>query len=219
MIRKAVLLGLAGLVLGLPAEAEAARPERISIDISESFTNPFWTEQCGTEVVITVSGREKVKLWRNADGLIVRQHRRAPGTKITYSAAETGNSYSYPDARVLTFDYGDGAQVGSEVILRERGLGGRATGFIAADAGSHTFVGEVTGFDDLGIPEVDLSNEPIKQTGRRNAFEDVVAATCEALTGATLNPSSPAARRQGQGHPGESQPRTPVGGPRAQSRP
>ena len=216
MVRKAALLGLAVLALGLPAEAEASRPERISIDISESSTNSFWTEQCGTEVVITVTGSEKVKLWRNADGLIVRQHRRAPGAKITYSALETGNSFSYPDARAETFDYGDGAKVGSQVTLRQRGLGGHAAGFIAADAGSQTFVGEVTGFDDLGIPELDFSDPPIRQTGNRNTFDDVVAATCQALTGARLNPPGPAAHPQGQGHRGEARPRTPVEGPRAQ---
>ena len=100
----------------------------------------------------------------------MRQRRRSPGSRNILSAPETGNSFSYPNRRVLTFDYGDGAEVGSEVTLRERGLGGHVPGFIASDAGSQTFVGEVTGFDDLGIPEADFSDPPIKQTGNRNTL-------------------------------------------------
>ena len=101
MARKAALFGLAVLALGLPAGAEAAPPERISIDISDSFTDSFWTDQCGTEVVLTTTGNARVTLWRNADGLIVRQRRRSPGSRNILSAPETGNSFSYPEPQSL----------------------------------------------------------------------------------------------------------------------
>jgi hypothetical protein len=183
MVRKVVVLGLV-LVLGVPAVALAARPERITIDISESITDPDLTNECGTEVVFTVTGDAIVTLWRNAEGLVVRELDRTPGSKITFSAPETGNSFSFPNSVVATFDYGDGAEVGSEATVRVRGLFGHVTGFIASDAGSVTLVGEVTGFDEFGIPIVDFPDPPIRETGNREPGEDVAAAFCEALTGA-----------------------------------
>jgi hypothetical protein len=183
MVRKVVLLVLV-LVLGVPAVALAARAERISIDISETSTDPGLTSECGTEVVFTVTGDATVTLWRNAEGLVVRELDRAPRSKITVSAPETGNSFSFPNSLVATFDYGDGAAVGSEATVRVRGLFGHVTGFIASDAGSLTFVGEVTGFDEFGIPVVDFPDPPVRETGNRESGEDVVAAFCKALTGA-----------------------------------
>ena len=56
MARKLVLAWLVVLVLGLPAVAQEAPPEPIAIDISESLTDPFWAEECGTEVVVTIPG-------------------------------------------------------------------------------------------------------------------------------------------------------------------
>jgi hypothetical protein len=56
MARKLVLAWLVALVLGLPAAAQEAPPEPIAIDISESLTDPFWAEECGTEVVVTITG-------------------------------------------------------------------------------------------------------------------------------------------------------------------
>jgi hypothetical protein len=45
-------------------------------------------------------------------------------------------------------------------------------------------VGEVTGFDEFGIPLVDFPNDPIRETGHRTPGERIDAAICEALTGA-----------------------------------
>jgi hypothetical protein len=55
MVGKLVVAWLAVLVLGVPAVAQEAPPEPITIDISESFTDPFWTEECDTEVVVTIA--------------------------------------------------------------------------------------------------------------------------------------------------------------------
>ncbi len=55
------------------------------------------------------------------------------------------------------------------------------TGFIPSDAGTATFVGVVTGFDEFGIPLVDIPHPPIRETGNRESGEDVLAVFGEAL--------------------------------------
>ena len=47
-----------------------------------------------------------------------------------------------------------------------------------------TVVGGVASFDDHGIPEVDFPRPAIRETVRRESGEDIVAAVCDALTGA-----------------------------------
>jgi hypothetical protein len=55
MARKLVVAWLAVLSLGIPATAQETPPESTTIDISESVTDPIWTEECGTEVVVTIT--------------------------------------------------------------------------------------------------------------------------------------------------------------------
>jgi hypothetical protein len=54
------LIALLGLIVAAPADAQQARHVRIVID--DTFTNEFWTETCGTEVVISVQGTLNVTL-------------------------------------------------------------------------------------------------------------------------------------------------------------
>ena len=182
MARRVVVLALAVLALSVPSVAEAAPPERITIDLAETFPSEFLTEECGTPVEVIITGEARVTLWRNSAGLIVRESDHAPGSTVTYSAPETGNAFSHPNSLVSTWDYGDGATVGSEVTTTFRGLFGHVTGFIASDAGTTTLVGVVTGFDEFGIPLVDFPDPPIRETGNREPGGDVLAALCDALT-------------------------------------
>jgi hypothetical protein len=101
---------------------------------------------------------------------------------VTVTAPETGRSFSFPNSLNATYDYGTGAQPGSPATLTLRGLFGHVTGHIASDAGTVTLVGTVEGFDEFGIPLVDLPDPPIRETGNRESQEDIAAAFCEALT-------------------------------------
>ena len=181
MLGKLVLLMLAVSALAMPAAAQARPPEQITIDISDTFTDPFLSDTCGTEVVFTITGNVKVTLSRNAAGLIVRETDHSAGSKTIVSAPETGRSFSFPNSLASTYDYGSGARIGSPVTVTVRGLLGHVTGHIASDAGSLTLVGTVEGFDEFGIPLVDFPDPPIRETGNREG-EAVAAAFCEALT-------------------------------------
>jgi hypothetical protein len=181
MAGKFALLVLAVSALVVPGIAQARPPERITIDISETFTDDFLSDHCGTEVVFTISGNVRVTLTRNAAGLIVRETDHAPGSKVTVTAPETGKSFSYPNSLVSTYDYGSGAKVGLPATATLRGLLGHVTGHIASDAGTIVLVGTVESFDEFGIPVVDFPDPPIHETGNREG-DAVPDAFCEALT-------------------------------------
>jgi hypothetical protein len=182
MAGKLVLLTLAVCALAAPAVAQGRPPERITIDISETFTDPFLSGECGTDVVFTITGNVRVTLTRNAAGLVVRETDHSAGSKVIVTAPETGRSFSFPNSAVATYDYGDGAAVGSPATVTVRGLLGHVTGHIASDAGTFVLAGVVESFDEFGIPIVDFGDDPpIRETGNREG-DAVAAAFCEALT-------------------------------------
>ena len=175
----AIVLGLLG-VLVAPAHAQQARHVRVVVD--DTFPDPFLTEACGTPVEISVEGTLNVTLVYNQEGLLVKEIDPSGGGTVTYSAPETGNSFSFPFQTAI-FDYGAGAEVGSTVTAKFVGLFGHAAGFIASDAGQLIFTGVVTGFDDNGIPLIDEENaELVVQHGNFESGEDIEAAICAALT-------------------------------------
>jgi hypothetical protein len=154
-----------------------ARAEQITISIDEHFERTDLSAACGFPVFFDFVGEAKVTLVRNKDDLVVREiDRVGGGAKLTFRSATA--SFSFP-SQPSTWDYGEGAVVGSEVIVSFHGLFGHASGFIASDAGLFRSLGVVTGFDEFGIPDVDFV-EAIADRGNRET--DVVEAICAALT-------------------------------------
>ena len=175
----AIALGLLGVVMA-PAHAQQARHVRVVVD--DTFPDPGSTEACGTPVEISVEGTLNVTLVYNQEGLLVKEIDPSGGGTVTYSAPETGNSFSFPFQTAI-FDYGAGAEVGSTVTAKFVVLFGHAAGFIASDAGQLIFTGVVTGFDDNVIPLIDEENaELVVQHGNFESDEDIEAAICAALT-------------------------------------
>jgi hypothetical protein len=74
-----------------------------------------------------------------------------------------------------------GSAIGSRATFQFVGLFGHVPGLIASDAGLFRAVGVVTGFDEFGIPEVELT-EVIAERGNINSGEEITAAICAALT-------------------------------------
>jgi hypothetical protein len=175
----------AALVAAGPANAQTTRHVRHVIPISDTFTSDFLSDQCGFEVVISVTGTLNVRLFYNDSGLIVRElDTTASGSKITYSAPSTGESFSHPNSLTVNYDYGAGATVGSPVTIRVTGLFGHVTGLIPSDAGMQVFsTGVVEGFDELGIPEVDFGGEPTVEHGNREPGEQILTSLCASLSG------------------------------------
>jgi hypothetical protein len=175
------LIALLGLLVAAPADAQPAR--HVTLNIEDIFVVPFWTEACGTTVVVTIEGTLHVTLLYNEEGLIVKEIDPASGLTVTFSAPQTGNTFSYP-AGTAIFDYGAGAQVGSTFTGKFVGLFGHVPGLIASDAGLTIFTGGVVeGFDDFGIPVLNDQNaEVVVDHGNRESQEDINAAVCGTLT-------------------------------------
>jgi hypothetical protein len=178
------LIVLAGAIflaaLGAGASTAAPRAEQIHIAIDDHFVSDFWSDECGFEVTINLVGDLQVTLVRNADGLIVRENDRIGGAKVTFSS-ENG-SFSFPN-QPSQWDYGDGAKLGSPVVVSFPGLQGHVAGQVPSDAGLLRFGGVVEGFDEFGIPEVEFNGVVLKDVGQRSDFEDVRAAICGSLSG------------------------------------
>jgi hypothetical protein len=172
------LIAVLGLLVAAPADAQPVQHVRAVID--ESFTDPFWTETCGTEVVISLEGTLNVTLFYNEQGLIVKEISPSGGGTVTFSAPETGNSFSSP-LQTAIIDYGAGAQVGSTFTAKFVGLFGHVPGLIASDAGQIVFTGVVFGFDENGIALLDF-REVLVQHGNSKSQEEINAAICGALT-------------------------------------
>jgi hypothetical protein len=151
--------------------------EQIHISINDSEVNDFWTDQCGTEVTISQVGDLHVTLVRNKAGLIVRETDKIGGSKIVFSSAF--GSFEFP-AVASQWDYGDGATLGSPVVISFTGLQGHVAGGVASDAGILRLAGVVEGFDEFGIPEVEFG-DVLKDVGHRESFEAVRAAICGAV--------------------------------------
>jgi predicted aconitase with swiveling domain len=175
------LIALLGLLVAAPADAQRAR--HVTINVEDTFEDDFWTETCGTTVVISVEGTLHVTLLYNKEGLIVKEIDPSSGLTVTFSAPLTGNSFSFPSNTAI-FDYGAGAEVGSTFTLKLLGLRGHVPGVIASDAGLVIVAGGVvSGFDEFGIPLLDFENaEAVVEHGNSESQEDINAAVCGALT-------------------------------------
>jgi hypothetical protein len=172
------IIAVLGLLVAAPADAQPVKHAKI--DISDSFTDPFWTETCGTTVVISLEGMLNVTLFYNEQGLIVKEISPSGGGTVTFSAPLTGNSFSFP-LQTAIIDYGAGAEVGSTFTAKFVGLIGHVPGLIASDAGQVIVSGVVFGFDENGIALLDF-REVLVEHGNRATQEEIVAAICGALT-------------------------------------
>ena len=121
------LMAVVGVTTAAPANAKATH---LTINVDDTFEVASYTEACGTPVVVSFKGTINVTLVYNREGLLVREIDPAGGGKVTFSAPETGKSFSFPFATTI-IDYGAGAQVGSTFTAKTVGLLGHVPGFIA----------------------------------------------------------------------------------------
>jgi hypothetical protein len=178
--RLVVLLGLVALALMAATTGSAAQAKQISIDLNDSFQDPDLSAECGVDVFVSFVAPLRVTLVYNRSGLIVREMDHAGNGRVTYRSPDTGKSFSFP-IQPSQWNYGSGAVIGSRATFQFVGLFGHVPGLIASDAGLFRAVGVVTGFDEFGIPEVELT-EVIAERGNINSGEEITAAICAALT-------------------------------------
>jgi hypothetical protein len=172
---------LAAVVAAAAQPVAAAKPLLERIPIDDQFTDPFFSTECGFEVIATFTGFIVVHAWLNADGELVHQVVNY-GIRGSYSA--NGNTLRSVDTGVDTLTvYPDGSMlfhvVGSVALLTAPG-----TGPVLGSAGLFAIL--VTPLlDEDGNPILDPDGNPIfteevvVDAGVRPEFD--LAAICAAL--------------------------------------
>jgi hypothetical protein len=122
----------------------------------------------------------EITLWRNEDGLIVRELDRFPGVFFTWTAAETGRSVRTRYDVGSMWEYPGGAIEGGPAEFTMRGLFFHIPGVTSAIAGREISVGDVDFFED-GVPIVE-DGEQVSLAGHWPDL-DFAASMCQALTG------------------------------------
>ena len=192
MRKLALLAAVCACTVGVPA-AGASAPEQITVRIDDAFSAPFMSEACGVPVTITIEGVAHVTLHRDDAGLVVWEHDvMSSFTAVFRSPLElggTGRSFTNRSPGVASFDYGNGAAVGSTAVITLTGLAGPAAGAgSAVTAGYQRLTGTVFAFSPDGIPIVEF-NGPISELhGRWPAFLDVVLPERCAALGGSVQP-------------------------------
>ena len=187
-MRKLALLAATCAAAVAASGAGAAAPERLRIPVEDTFFAPFMSSACGVPVTITIEGTANVLLQRNDAGLVVREHDVLSSfTAVFESPTElggTGRSFTNRSPGVATFDYGDGATIGSTAVITLTGLAGPAAGAGSlVTAGLQRLIGTVFAFSPEGVPIVDFDGPVLIEHGTWPEFDLVLAQRCEALGG------------------------------------
>jgi hypothetical protein len=184
----ALLVAVCAAAVGV-AGANAAQTEQFAIQVHESFSAPFMSAACGVPVAITLDGVSRVTLTRNSSGLVEKEHDVLTSFTATFESplalGGTGLSFTNRSPGVATFDYGDGATIGSTAVITLTGLQGPAAGAgSSVTAGYQQLTGTVFAFSPEGIPIVDFDGPVTSQHGVWPDFFDVgLPERCEALGG------------------------------------
>ena len=187
-MRKLALLAATCIAAVAATGAGAAAPERYRVPIQDSFFAPFMSAACGVPVTITIEGTANVLLERNDAGLVVREHDVLSSFTSVFESPTglggTGRSFTNRSPGVATFDYGDGATIGSTAVVTLTGLAGPAAGAgSAVSAGLQRLIGTVVAFSPEGIPIVDFDGPLLTEHGTWPEFDLILEQRCEALGG------------------------------------
>ena len=188
MRKLALLTAVCAAAVGV-AGANAAQPQQFAIQVHESFVAPFMSAACGVPVTITLDGVSRVTITRNSSGLVVKEHDVLTSFTASFESplalGGTGQSFTNRSPGVATFDYGEGAAIGSTAVITLIGFQGPAAGVgSSVTAGYQQLTGTVFAFSPEGIPIVDFDGSVTSQHGVWPDFLDVVLpARCEALGG------------------------------------
>jgi hypothetical protein len=187
-MRKLALLAATCAAAVAATGAGAAPPEHLRVPIQDTFFAPFMSGACGVPVTITIEGTANVTLQRNDAGLVIREHDVLSSFTAVFESPTdlggTGRSFMNRSPGVATFDYGDGAAIGSTAVITLTGLAGPAAGAgSAVSAGLQRLTGTVFAFSPEGIPIVDFDGPVITEHGTWPEFDLILAQRCEALGG------------------------------------
>ncbi len=172
-------VGVAVAALASPAVTLAADPIVFYADVDRTIFAPATSAACGFAVYRHDVGTQKVVLFPDGDGVIVREIDQALGWTTTWFSPETGESFSYIQPS-QAHTYYNGNQIGDPALVVVTGLQGATPGAIGA--GRVVLPSIVVGISPEGIPDTDQV-APAMLNGTFPSAAELIAARCAALAG------------------------------------
>ncbi len=159
-MRRLLLVALLALLtVALAAPAAAARPEMFTESINETFPDEFLSEECGFPVSVTLSGTDRVRIWRDADGNPTRE---LVTINIHGTISAGAGTLSFVDAGMdkATFLPGGGVRV--EIHGNLGMVVAKGKGPVLGAAGRIAFT-DIPVLDEEGNPVLDEDGHPISE--------------------------------------------------------
>jgi hypothetical protein len=176
----AALAALFAAIVIPSAGATAPIHEEVTLS-GVTFPDAYLSDQCGTTVLDTVSGRLTGTLFPANAGAPAHEVDTITNGSITYSAPASGNSVTEPLNGSSQAVYPEGISVGAPAIVKITGVNATSiTGTAPPGSGQLVANATILFVDDLGVPGTAFAPSDI--VSMSGTYAATTAAICAALT-------------------------------------
>ena len=162
----ALVLALAAVAAVAAPVAAAHAPLRSSEEVNLNIYDAYLSQQCGVEVVATLSGTEVRRIHRGHDAASPARELPTFDGEITWLARATGKSYTDRMSSVLHISYLEGIELFKPARVTVTGRHGGTFPIGGGPAGSGVLVYDATVYaEDQGFPYWFVDGDPIFQHG------------------------------------------------------
>ena len=163
-----LLLALAALaaVVAPAASAGGQAPLRSSEKVELNIYDAYLSQQCGVEVVATLSGTERRTIYRGRTATSPAHELTTFDGRITWLARATGKTYTDRMASLLHISYPEGIEIWKPARVTVTGQHGGTFPIGGGPAGTGVLVYDATIYaEDQGFPYWFVNGDPIVQRG------------------------------------------------------
>ena len=178
----ALLLTLAAVaaVVAPIATAHGNPPLRSSQEVNLNMYDAYLSQQCGVEVVATLSGTEQRRIYRGDDPVSPARELTTFDGEITWLARMTGKSYADRMSSVLHIVYPEGIELWKPARVTVTGRHGGTFPIGGGTAGSGILRYDATVYaEDQGFPYWFVNGDAVFQRGN---FARTTQRICAQLT-------------------------------------
>jgi hypothetical protein len=175
------MLALAAVAAAVVAPvAAASTPLRSSEEVNLNIYDAYLSQQCGVEVVATLSGTQQRRIYRGRDAASPARELTTFDGRITWLARATGKSYADRMSSVLHISYPEGIELFKPARVTVIGRHGGTFPVGGGPAGDGVLVYDATVYaEDQGFPYWFVNGDPVSQHGN---FAGTARRICDRLT-------------------------------------
>jgi hypothetical protein len=176
-----LLLALAVVAVAAPAaSAHGSAPLRSSEQVDLNIYDAYLSQQCGVEVVATLSGTERRTVYHGRDVASPAREVATFDGRITWLARESGKTVADRMWSVLHISYPEGIELWKPARVTVTGRHGGTFPIGGGPAGTGVLVYDATIYaEDQGFPYWFVEGDPTIQHG---TFERTTQRICAQLT-------------------------------------